>query len=248
MRGFMIGSRLITADIGPYGRPILEHKALSSHDWHVVRGTLMSCRSDPASDARVTKVFGIGLSRTGTNSLHAALEILSFRAVHYPCFDRLHELIAINDAASDTPVSCVFQELDALYPGSRFILTTRETESWLESTRVFFNKPIPTEPWKREVRLRTYSTLVWDRNAFLAAYQRHVHNVMTHFDNRRDDLLVLDITAGDGWDPLCKFLQKTAPAMPFPHKNVRPAHRWTPATPSTAKDGALDERTPTRAP
>jgi len=32
-------------------------------------------------------------------------------------------------------------------------------------------------------------------------------------------LLVYSIK--DGWDPLCKFLDKPVPKKPFPHKNIR---------------------------
>jgi len=29
----------------------------------------------------------------------------------------------------------------------------------------------------------------------------------------------MDITKGDGWDKLCKFLEKPKPDVSFPHKN-----------------------------
>jgi len=34
----------------------------------------------------------------------------------------------------------------------------------------------------------------------------------------KDKLLVLNVR--DGWEPLCKFLGKDVPDVPFPHKNV----------------------------
>ena len=83
------------------------------------------------------KIFGIGLSKTGTTSLHVALEILGYSSVHYPVtweeFDRY-------DAAHDITVASRFEELDKLYPGSRFILTLRDLNQWLRSCENHFDR------------------------------------------------------------------------------------------------------------
>lgn len=167
------------------------------------------------------KIFGIGLSRTGTTSLHHALEILGYRSIHYPPLDRIHEVLEDHDAASDTPVACIFRELDCRYPDSRFILTVRDYRSWLASTKRFFGGPMPHEEWRREVRLKTYGRLEWDRRAFLRAYHQHVETVLDYFEQRPGALLVLDIIGGEGWEPLCDFLEVPVPHVPFPHENVR---------------------------
>jgi hypothetical protein len=39
-----------------------------------------------------------------------------------------------------------------------------------------------------------------------------------HVD-RPESLLVMDISAGDGWDVLCPFVGAPPPAVPFPHSN-----------------------------
>lgn len=163
------------------------------------------------------KVFGIGLSRTGTKSLHKALCLLGFRAIHYPPLDHLSDILQYFDAATDTPIACSFRNLDSLYPDSRFILTVRDSRSWLASAELFFSStPLPAEPWRVEVRQRTYGVLEWDRDAFLNAYQRHVEAVLNHFANRPEQLLVIDITAGEGWEKLCPFLELPAPGAAFP--------------------------------
>jgi hypothetical protein len=164
------------------------------------------------------KIFGIGLSRTGTTSLHRALEILGYRSVHYPPPDSIDALLEDHDALSDTPVACRFRELDCRYPNSRFILTVRDFRSWLTSTRRFFAGPPPEQAWRREVRLETYGRLDWDRRAFLHAYHRHIETVTEYFATRPEALLILDVVAGEGWEPLCDFLEKPVPALPFPHE------------------------------
>jgi hypothetical protein len=143
---------------------------------------------------------------------------MGFRSCHYPPLDRLLEVVESCDAVGDTPVACSFRELDAAYPGSRFILTVRDIESWLLSTQRFFSETPPVEGWRQEVRLRTYGVLEWDRKAFEAAYRRHFETVLAHFCNRRNDLLIMDITAGEGWDVLCPFLRVAAPDDIFPHE------------------------------
>jgi Sulfotransferase domain len=79
------------------------------------------------------KVFGVGLSRTGTTSLHYALGFLGYRSIHFPPPHQLRELLNFYDAAVDTPVACVFKELAEAYPDARFVLTVRDMDSWLAS-------------------------------------------------------------------------------------------------------------------
>jgi Sulfotransferase domain/UDP-glucoronosyl and UDP-glucosyl transferase len=85
------------------------------------------------------KVFGIGLSRTGTSSLTQALNILGYKAIHFPHDNvtraELYRFFASGsgrlslsllqeaDAITDTPACCVYKALDQGYPGSKFILT-----------------------------------------------------------------------------------------------------------------------------
>jgi hypothetical protein len=166
-----------------------------------------------------TKVFGIGLSRTGTTSLHAAFCILGYRSIHYPPLHKLRELLNEFDAATDTSVACVFSELDNLYPESRFVLTVRDQDSWLESTKKFFSKPTPEDSWRQEVRMRVYGALVWERETFATAYSRHLETVMNYFEGRPNSLLRMNIVAGDGWSTLCPFLGVATPSAPFPYLN-----------------------------
>ncbi len=97
------------------------------------------------------KVFGIGLSRTGTTSLTQALHLLGYKAIHFPhdsvtraqvyhFFDSELQCLSLAllqeaDAITDTPVCCLYKALDQAYPGSKFILTVREKHSWLRSCR-----------------------------------------------------------------------------------------------------------------
>ena len=89
------------------------------------------------------KVFGIGLSKTGTTSLNDALNLLGIPSIHFPhdaqTFDELargeYRLSVLNEyqGVTDTPVAPFFAQLDKVWPNSKFILTTREKSSWLRS-------------------------------------------------------------------------------------------------------------------
>ena len=86
------------------------------------------------------KLFGIGLSKTGTLSLHTAFGMLGLRSCHWrhaqgPRKGRivLPEDFQHYDAGSDVTAGGVFPLLDEMYPGSRFIYTVRELNAWAAS-------------------------------------------------------------------------------------------------------------------
>ena len=172
---------------------------------------------------RPPKVFGIGLSGTGSHSLVAALKTLGYRAKHYP--KRLEQFDEY-DALADIPVSARFELLDQVYPGSRFVLTTRELEGWLANRRKKRPDSRPRDLWVLEARHRVYGRIGtdYDEGALRRAFADYHARVREHFAERPGDLLTLDIVAGEGWERLCPFLGVTAPEQPFPRvsSHVRP--------------------------
>lgn len=178
------------------------------------------------------KIFGIGLSKTGTTSLGAALEILGYRTKDFPSVRYIpHFLLHIKagqlarfDAFTDIPTIPFYKELDRQFPGSRFIYTHREKEGWLKSCELYprFNLPLQQLPLKI-IKLRTaiYGTYKFDREKFSAAYDRHHEDVMNYFRHKPEQLLSLDIIGGDEWEPLCSFLNKPVPKTPYPRRNTR---------------------------
>lgn len=181
-------------------------------------------------------VWGIGLTRTGTSSLNEALLLLGIESVHWPTTAEL--LNAPLAAATDESVAAVFPYLDARYPGSKFILTTRGRSSWIASARIHRDRFLPHRSlifrkaalssghWRDRAAemLFTQSTLYgvidFDEASFLAGYDRHHAHVEAHFGGRPEQLLTLDICAGEGWGKLCAFLGRTCPAVSFPRVNV----------------------------
>ena len=163
------------------------------------------------------KVFGIGLTRTGTTSLTEALNFLGYSAIHCPMS---YEEIDSFDASTDTAVAARFEFLDLLYPESKFILTTRDIDSWIESAASLHRSS--TDPvWQLETRFILWKSFIFDKDKFIEGYHRHYLKVLEYFKNRQDDLLILDLKEDDKFNKLCKFLKKKTPDLHYPHLNKR---------------------------
>jgi len=179
------------------------------------------------------KVFGIGLSRTGTKSLHRALGKLGYLDDHFSThlLDLEGGELSINltrarqyDALTDITASLFFRELDAAFPDAKFILTVRQSAAWLASCERHFPALRPNV-WPAnsakvlELRRRTYAAESFDSSRFRAAYEAHTAAVTRWFASRPDSLLVFDVCAGDGWPELCRFLGHPLQSTPFPWAN-----------------------------
>ena len=172
------------------------------------------------------KVFGVGFHKTGTTSLAAALKRLGYRVtgpngidddlIAERAWPLAQELVGRYDAFQDNPWPILFRELDAAYPESRFILTIRDTDAWVASTvRHFGRSTTPMRAWiygvgYPEGNEATYRT----------RYEQHNRDVIAHFAERPQDLLVLRVTEGEGWEALCPFLGADVPEAPFPRENT----------------------------
>jgi hypothetical protein len=166
-----------------------------------------------------TKIFGIGLSRTGTHSLTAALRQFGVTAIHFPA---TFADVEAHDAATDSTIADQFEMLDETFPGSLFILTMRELESWLGSCERFWAAfdQFRKSPELRALHQRLYGNADFDRDTYAAAYQRHIARIARHFAGRRDRVLELNICAGEGWPNLAAFLNAPTPVIPFPHERA----------------------------
>lgn len=183
------------------------------------------------------RIFGIGLSRTGTRSLLVALQRLGFDAVHYP-FDRVTEselfdgdgelaLLRDHDGMLDLPAASFFARLDRSYPGSRFVLTTRDPAEWVGAVAGHYeglladweSHPPRFREFSERITARVYGDFPPTREGIARAGERHERAVDEHFAGRDGDLLRLDVCGGGGWAELASFLgvEGGGPATRFPH-------------------------------
>jgi hypothetical protein len=171
------------------------------------------------------KVFGIGFHKTGTSSLEEALKILGYTVcgpigIDDPQIAEHAVELALTtaerfDAVQDNPWPIVYRELDARFPGSRFILTHRPAASWLKSAVTHFGTT--------DTHMRTWiygvGHPVGHEQVYLDRYNRHNDEVRAYFKDRPGDLLDIDVTKDGAWDGLCTFLGAPVPKVPFPHAN-----------------------------
>ncbi len=114
-----------------------------------------------------------------------------------------------------------FRELDARYPGSKFILTERPLEPWVTSVGAqFIAAPNPGDPFRRDVRMATFGVSTFHEGRFRRVHQDHAAGVRAHFAGRPEALLIQNYFAGDGWETLCAFLGRPVPQVPFPNVNT----------------------------
>lgn len=182
------------------------------------------------------KVFCIGFQRTGTTSMIEALRILGYFGIHdapWLLDDVIagrtrFDLVDEYDAFGDNPFPLIFDRLDRSHPGSKFILTVRDVERWLESVEFLVTEWAPGFPMERHI----YGVDGFDRDRYRERYERHVAEVERHFAGRDDSLLVVDVTAGDPWPAICRFLGEPVPPVPFPRggRSARASSRRTAAS------------------
>ena len=184
------------------------------------------------------RIFGIGLQKTATLSLHEAFKILGLDSFHWGTGEApliWYEMQSLKRsktlerwyALSDLPIPLLYREIDRSYPGSKFILTVRDEVDWLMSVKRLWDKRYNPTRWMWEVYPFThhihtvlYGQKDFDALLFLQRYRRHNAEVREYFKSRADDLLIMDMDAGcNNWSALCAFLERPVPKVPYPRIN-----------------------------
>ena len=179
------------------------------------------------------KVFGLGLSKTGTKTLKTCFETVGYScapwspklledvAVHND-FNGDRQAVARFDSFRNWPWPLIYKEMDRSYPASKFILTVRQdTETWLRSVKNHVRMKGRPEYVTQE-RAYGHQTPVGCENEYCDIYERHTREVTDHFRDRPEQLLVVCWETGAGWGELCRFLDCRTPNQPFPFVNKTP--------------------------
>jgi hypothetical protein len=186
------------------------------------------------------RVVGAGLGRTGTLSLKVALEkLLGEPCYHmaevFPRPDHVgawlraargempdwHALFRDFGAAVDWPAAAFWPEIGAAFPDAIVLLSTREPESWWKSASmtIFPASRGAEGEWRDMVDAMfasRFTPALDDRDACIAAFERHNADVRRRVPRER----LLEWTASEGWEPLCKALGVPVPDDPFPRVNT----------------------------
>jgi hypothetical protein len=188
-----------------------------------------------AQHERERKVFCIGFHKTGTTSMGTLLRDLGYRCVSaYRTRDRgfvqdlaegrLEALFRIADRANgfeDNPWPLYFKELQARYPGSQFILTTRDPDAWARSVANHFgNQDEPDSAMRRLIYGQDAGDPTGQTERYRARLLAHNEAVRTHFGDS-PDLLEVDVSQADVLQRICDFLGHDTDLKAMPHANRR---------------------------
>ena len=177
----------------------------------------------------MNKIFIIGLPRTGTTSISVALLEHGFKVAHTAFTKHAFEIAQV---ISDAPCFSDYRQLDALFPGSKFVYLERDLASWVPSMQMLLGKMGPqlhnANGHFHPVLKRSFNTsfelsLTADaasiqhlQRCFLA----HQESVLNYFSSR-DDLLSINIAEPDSFSRLLKFIGLNPEgAGDFPRLNV----------------------------
>lgn len=176
----------------------------------------------------MNKLFIIGLPRTGTTSISVALLDYGFNVAHTAFTKQAFHLA---DVVADAPCFSDYQQLDGLFPGSKFVYLERDPHKWLPSIHMLLTKMQSKIHLKTgsfsPVLKRSFHAIFGDldeADAFSEArlqhcYATHQAQVFDYFKGR-DDFLKLDVSQENGLGLLLDFLKIThASPLNFPHVN-----------------------------
>jgi hypothetical protein len=188
------------------------------------------------------KVVGSGLGRTGTKSLQTALNMLGFGPCHHmvEVFAKPESMALWIEAAAgrpdwdaifdgynsmvDYPGASYWRQLAEYYPDAKVLHSERDPDKWFDSTQATIFEPGsmamrsdgPMAPFFKSV-VGPFHANIHDRTYMTDYFRRHNEEVKRTIPPER--LLVFE--AGQGWEPLCRFLGVRVPDAPYPSENSR---------------------------
>ncbi|MBT3321284.1 MAG: hypothetical protein HN392_03265 [Anaerolineae bacterium] len=178
-----------------------------------------------------TRVFCLGLQKTGTTSVESVLQDMGYQtSKHYKALDHefhmslnrgkfseLRRISELFDAFQDTPWFLFYEEFDKWYPGSKFILTIRDSSSWwLSFLNYFRDQSVSSNEF-----VYGYGNPIGHEKEIVARYERYNRDVIEYFKDRSEDLLIIDVSDKKALEKISNFLGKASSYTKMPHKNAR---------------------------
>lgn len=176
-----------------------------------------------------SKVFGIGLNKTGTTSLKIAFKALGFKhldrtprlfkAWRQEDWPLIWERAAEFESFEDWPWPLMVPELLRHYgEEARYVLTRRASaEIWVESLKRHAERTNPDRNPRKAIFGHSYPHGA--EAAHIGFYNRHLAATRALFEGREHLLLEVCWDEGDGWDAICNFLNRPVPKRTFPVAN-----------------------------
>jgi Sulfotransferase domain len=142
-------------------------------------------------------------------------------------------------ASVDFPSAACWEDLARVYPDAKIILTLRSPDSWFQScSETIFNAGAYSRWWGIRVfssifnrkhtkqQIAMYAKFTGDPNFVVSGGLYDKERCVRAFEQWNEEVLkrcpkdrLLVFEAKQGWEPLCKFLGKPIPDVPFPNEN-----------------------------
>lgn len=166
-----------------------------------------------------SKIWCLGLSRTGTSTFTEILNQVGYNHIHYPTHEQMYSMS--NDGGGDINVIPSYKDLDAKFPNSKFVYTIRDKKSWMKSIEPYLERKRQWKQSPAQVRIReqVYGDAFFKYKLYSEAYDYWLEEFTNYFKNRPNDFLILDIIGGDRPKKLFEFLGRHYYPEYFPHMN-----------------------------
>lgn len=182
------------------------------------------------------KVFIIGSHKTGTTTMERCLIKLGFnmlpRGIGYQNiihevnknYEKFRPFIEKYDGFQDSPWchNDLYKWIHKNYPDSKFILTTRDTQNWLDSfIRWTTQYPfIRTKDFWKYISKSCYGVndLIEHHDVMISKYEARNKEIIEYFKGN-ENFMEFDIENNNGWKQLCNFLNVDVINGSFPHLN-----------------------------
>lgn len=194
------------------------------------------------------KVIGAGFGRTGTLSLKFALEKLGFDKCYHmmevgfnPSHRQQwmdladgkdvdwHALMTGYQATVDWPSANFWQQQMQAFPEAKVLLSLRDPDKWYDSVMNTIwdvsSAGLESDDPERRLGAEMAFKVIWDpvfgrrmddRAHVIEVFNTHNQNVIDNVP--AEDLLVYQ--PGDGWAPICEFLDVPIPDEDYPKVNT----------------------------
>ena len=191
------------------------------------------------------------MNKTGTTSIGKLLAYFGYKIGDQPTaelfiedwakrdFRKIVKYCKTADAFKDVPfcLDHTYTILDYAYPGSKFILTVRNSSlEWYNSlirfhSNLIGNGKLPTAEeiesfeyhnpgwlWRaHQIIFNVDKDLLYDKEHYIKHYELHNNRVKDYFRFRTDDLLVLNVADKNAVQLLCDFLVIKNENYTMPH-------------------------------
>jgi hypothetical protein len=178
--------------------------------------------------SKYNKIFNLGLSKTGTTSFNSLMKELNLKSIHDTpisehTIDELKKEFVYADCFSGT-LAHRFKDIYEAWPQAKYILTTRNTKTWLKSARKQFCEENGMGMFQfREDVFGTYEIWKLSDEELIYKYNKINEEIKDFFKDKENFMELNFIDSTDKKNLMKKLLNfleiESVTNLEFPHGN-----------------------------